>query len=114
MTWVATIALLSVLGYLGWKSDYQAKLPQLPVSVQFRRALLGPGYVLRVNNTSSQPLQVMATVTHPAVNDSRRFDLYIAANGYSEVGKLSGWTTEPGDQIKLENSNYRPWNGSIP
>lgn len=59
-------------------------------------------------------MQVMASLTHPAINDTRSFDVYIAANGATDIGKLNGWITQSGDLIALKNSHYQPWNGSIP
>jgi hypothetical protein len=108
--WAVAIALL---GYLGYQT-HEANLPKLPVAVQFRRALLAPGYVLILRNSSGQPLQVMASLTHPAINDTRSFDVYIAANGSTDIGKLNGWITQSGDRITLKNSHYQPWSGSIP
>lgn len=108
--WAVAIALI---GYLGYQA-YEENLPKLPVNVQFRHALLGPGYVLILRNTSGQPLQVMASLTHPAINDTRSFDVYIPPNGSTDIGKLNGWITQSGDNITLKNSKYQPWNGSIP
>jgi hypothetical protein len=108
--WAVAILLLGYLEYLG----YVTNLPKLPAAVQFRRALLGPGHVLILRNSSRQPLQVMASLTHPAINDTRNFDVYIAANGSTDIDKLNGWITQSGDHITLKSSHYQPWNGSIP
>jgi len=86
----------------------------MPVSVKYRQGLLAHGYVLLLKDTSEQSLQLMASLTHPAINDTRRFDVCIPANGSTAVGRLNGWITQSGDCITLSNSNYQPWNGSIP
>lgn len=97
-----------------WIGPATRRSRTMPVAVQFRHALLGPGYVLILRNNSVQPLQLMASLTHPAINDTRSFDVYIPANGSTDIGKLNGWITQSGDRITLKNSHYQPWNGSIP
>jgi hypothetical protein len=76
--WAVAILLIPLLGVMAWKSHREARLPPLPVNVKYRHALLGQGYVLVLRNTSGQSLQLMASLTHPSINDTRRFDVYIA------------------------------------
>lgn len=114
VVWVVAILLIPLLGVMAWNSHREASLPPLPVNVKYRHALLGQGYVLVLRNTSGQSLQLMASLTHPSINDTRRFDVYIAPNGSTGIGRLNGWITQSGDRITLTNSNYQPWSGSIP
>jgi hypothetical protein len=117
LTWAVLAVILGVMLYFWAESNRSNRLPPLPVNVQFRKSLLGAraGYVLIVRNTSDSPLPIAATLTHPSINDSRTFSLYIPARSFTDVGKLnSGWTTQSGDQITLANNSFKPWSGSIP
>jgi hypothetical protein len=117
VTWAILAALVAVGVVYQVQADREAKLPPLPVNVRFRPSLLGPraGYVLVIENTSGSPLPLIANLTHTAVNDGRRYDLYIPARSTTDISKLvNGWTTEHGDRVTLENANYKPWSGSVP
>jgi hypothetical protein len=114
LAWIAAGALIIYLSYAAIKENHDAKLPPLPVNVEFRPALLGPGYVLRLQNTSDRPLQLMASLTHPAVNDTRKYDVLVPARSFTELSHFNGWITQHGDRIALENSNFKSWTGSIP
>jgi hypothetical protein len=114
-TWVVLAVLVVAALYYSARWNREMALPVMPVVVQFRHALVGGGYVLEVQNTSERPLQLAATLTHPAINDSKRFDLFIQPHGHQDVSKLNaGWSTQSGDRVTLENSNFKPWSGSIP
>jgi hypothetical protein len=54
-------------------------MPASPVSIEYRRALLGPGLVLLFYNNAGRPLQLLVTLTHPAINVTRQFALFIGA-----------------------------------
>lgn len=117
LTWVLLIALIGGAIWYQVQDSRRAALPPMPVKVQFRKSLLGPraGYVLMIENTSSTPLPLIARLTHAAVSDGRSFDLYIPALSSADISKFAnGWITEPGDRVRLENSNFQPWTGSIP
>jgi hypothetical protein len=113
-TWAGIIAAACGATYFSHQWNHEMALPTMPVAVQFRKAMLSNGYVLIVQNTSDKPLQVAARLSHPAINSGRRFDLFIEPHGHSEVSRFDGWVTQPGDRITLENSNFKPWTGSIP
>jgi hypothetical protein len=114
LTWAGAALIIGAIFYYSVTWNHQASLPVMPVAVKFRQAVLGSGYVLEVQNTSDKPLQLMASLSHPAINDSKRFDLFIKPHGHTDVSRFDGWITQPGDHITLENSNFQPWSGSIP
>jgi hypothetical protein len=91
-----------------------ANLPPLPVAVEYRRALLGPGLVLHVVNNSNRYLSLAATLSNPTLNQQRSYRLNVRPNSFVEVGHREGWTLESGDKIRLTQSDYQPWDGSIP
>lgn len=88
--------------------------PALPVTVEYRPALTGPGLVLKVNNTSTRHLTIIATLRNPTLNDSRSFRFDIPPQSFGEVGHREGWKLASGDRITLRHNDYQAWNGSIP
>jgi hypothetical protein len=114
VTWVVFFALVGFLGWKEYQSVHESSLPTLPLKAEYRKALLGPGFVVQLQNTSTAAIPVVASLQHSSVNDLRRFDLYVPPGGSVEIGRLQGWIGEPGDRITLENSNYQTWSGSIP
>jgi hypothetical protein len=114
VTLVVSALIIGAIFYYSWQWNRVGALPTMPVEVKFRHAVLGSGFVLIVQNTSDKPLPLMASLTHPAINDSKRFDLFVGPRGHTDVSRFDGWITQSGDRITLENSNFKPWNGSIP
>jgi hypothetical protein len=86
----------------------------MPVTVTFRPAVSEPGFVLMFENTSPQPLTLVARLEHPAVRGMKKVGLYVGPKSRVDVDKVSGWVAKSGDRITLENSNFRTWSGSVP
>ena len=114
VTWAVAAILLPILGWDMWQSGREAKLPPMPVSVKFRPAVLEPGFVLMLENTSNQPLSLVARLEHPAVRDMKRVGLYVGPKSHVDVDKVNGWVAKSGDRITLENSDFKTWSASIP
>ena len=114
VTWAVAAIVIPILGWDGWQSGREAKLPPMPVSVKFRPAVLEPGFVLMFENTSSKPLSLVARLEHPAIRDRKKFGLYVGPRSQVDVDKVSGRIAQSGDRITLENSNFKTWSGSIP
>jgi hypothetical protein len=114
---LAIVAAAVILGAIAWFVINQqriASMPPLPVAVEYRRALLGPGLVLHVVNHSTRFLSLAATLTNPTLNTQQSYRLDVRPNGFVEVGHREGWTLESGDKIRLTQADYQPWEGSIP
>jgi len=86
----------------------------LPVQVQYRPAVLGPGLVLLVTNESDRHLSLLAKLTNPTVKQERSYRLDVAPHATVDVGHREGWILESGDQVQISSSGYKPWQGSIP
>jgi hypothetical protein len=108
------IILFIVIGYVGVTHLREQSLPPMPVEVQYRKALLGPGLVLAVKNNSARQLSIVAMLNNPSLHQDRTFRMDIAAHGTTELGSRDGWTLASGDTIKLTHADYQPWQGSIP
>jgi hypothetical protein len=114
ITWAVFFALVAIVFYYTLKNAQEAKLPSIPIVVEYRPALIGPGFVLMFANRSPQPVTVLATLERPSTTVTKVLELYAPANGRVSVGSREGWIGQHGDHIKLENGNYRPWTGEIP
>ena len=84
------------------------KKPALPVTVSFRKALAGPGYVAIFNTTVKSPVSVLATLKSIALGTSKSFELHLDPSVASERGHLEGIVIEQGDILTMENQNYSP------
>jgi hypothetical protein len=114
VTWVVLAAIVVAGTWYTLQQQRVASLPPLPVKVQFRPALTGPGLVLMVTNDSNRYLSLAATLTNPSLHREQTFRLDAAPHREVSVGHHEGWTLSSGDQITIANNDYQPWKGSIP
>lgn len=113
-TWIALLLILVGVFWLLPKVSHEENLPAMPVEVKTRPALTGPGLVLVVKNTSNRYLTYVVTLKNPTTAQERSFRLDAAPNGDVEVGHKEGWAVSSGDIIKIVNSEYKGWGGSVP
>ena len=85
----------------------QSAKPDLPVTISFRRALLGNGMVAMFKNFSASPLEVAAVFNSQATGQEQRRNLVLAPNGMQIIGPAQGWPFAPGQHVTLSNANYR-------
>jgi len=114
VTWAVAAIVILILGWDVWQSGREAKLPPMPVSVRFRPVVFEPGFVLTLENTSDQPLSLVARLEHSPIRDTKTVGLYVGPRSHVDVDKVSGWIAQSGDRITLENSKFKTWTGSIP
>ncbi len=107
------IGLLAVVGWSSFTSYHQSQLPTLPMVVKSRPAIIGGGQVIMFENQSNAPLSVAATLTHPATNLQKVYQIDTGPRGSKSIGSLEGWNGQSGDTITLVNNNYQGWSGSI-
>ena len=113
ITLVAALALLAVVGWSSLNAYHKTQLPPLPMVVKSRPAIIGSGQVIMFENQSNQPLSVAATLTHPATNLQKVYQIDTAPRGTKSIGSLEGWTAQSGDTVTLANNNYQSWSGSL-
>jgi len=92
-------------------SQLQAKAdekPALPVTVSFRKAMMGPGNVAILNTTVKSTVPVLVTLHSAALGSSKTFELHLDPSLSTELGHLEGAVIENGDTITIENRNYSP------
>lgn len=106
-------AIAALVGLLFWYG-LQVTRPELPVTVQFRSASSGPGFVLLFKNQSDRALAFTAALQHPGQEQEKRFAIQVQPHGVYELGNAHEWVGQSGDRISLTNSKYKVWRGAIP
>jgi len=80
----------------------------MPLSVSFRKAELGDGNAVLLQNTSNSTLSVTATFSNPSATASKVFRLVLDSGAVKELGSLGAWKLSPGDRVQVESSGYDP------
>ena len=78
----------------------------LPVSVSFRRAEVGDGNAVLLQNTSSATLSIAATFSNPSTTASKTYRLVLDSGATKELGSLGAWKLASGDRIAIESTGY--------
>lgn len=113
-TWIALVMIVVAGVWFFMNAQREAGLPSMPVEVQSRPAMTGPGRVLMVRNTSTRHLSFMVSMMNPTTNQEKSYRLDIGPSRTAEVGYKEGWTLAAGDHLKITNSEYQSWAGGIP
>jgi hypothetical protein len=96
------------------KTLQQESKPDLPVTVSFRRAILGGGLVARFRNNTALQLEIAALFISPSTGQRSQTQLVLGPGQTQEVGSLQGWQFIAGQQIQLSNTGFRPIVISVP
>lgn len=89
-----------------------------PIEITFRDSLIGAGKIVRIANTSNEPIsEIEVELTAP--NGDERTFVQESLDGYGsfEVGwkKLGGWEIPAGTEVSVRiKGNLRPAAASIP
>jgi len=86
--------------------EYEAR-PEMPVELSYRSALMGPGLVIVMKNTSARHLSVVATFLNPTLNKEESYRIDISPSSVKEVGHAEGWAFSSSDVIKLIHNEYK-------
>ena len=115
MAWLVLVAIVVGVFLFSQSRNYQERsLPPLPIEVGFREAIMGPGLVLQVKNTSNSSITALVTLNNPTMQQEKSYRLDIPARTITEVGHKEGWVLAHGDKLKIYNEQYQSWSGSIP
>ncbi|CAG0998625.1 hypothetical protein MTYP_02719 [Methylophilaceae bacterium] len=83
-----------------------AKKPELPVSLNVRKALTGNGLVVQFTNRSDKYLSVIARFENPTTRETETVRLDLTPMGTKEIGHLEGWAFSSSDVIHLQHNDY--------
>lgn len=78
----------------------------LPVTITFRRSLVGPGWVARIKNQTSKGLPITATLSSPTTNVSHDVIVSIPSRRTKELGGAGTPALVTGDRILLHSDPY--------
>ncbi len=85
-----------------------ANVKEMPLSVSFRKALLGDGNAVVLQNTSSQTLSVNVKFADSTASRSQEYHLVLDAGAIKELGSLGAWKLASGDKLRIESAAYDP------
>ncbi len=80
--------------------------PPIPVQLFYRKALLADSLVIILNNTSTNPLDVLVSYVHQDSKESKMFRLVLDPNVKKQIGHLEGYSFEQGDIITVASKKY--------
>jgi hypothetical protein len=105
---IVLIAILIMIVFASARQSAKVAMskPAMPVTVQERKALLGPGKVVLITNVSNSELSVLATFTSTATHATTSKQLVIEPHKVAEIGYAQGWAFASGDMIRLSNISY--------
>jgi hypothetical protein len=89
-------------------------LPDLPLRVNMRKALMGAGEVAQLQNFGGRELVVAVVAHSPATNQSREWRLVIAPGTAQELGHKEGWAFASGDELSITDTAFRPMKVNVP
>lgn len=88
--------------------------PALPLTVTYRRSLVGNGLVAQFRNASSSPLSLSARFSNTVTAESRLFRVTVPPHGVAEFGHMEGWAFARGHTIDLTAAGFRPLEIVVP
>jgi hypothetical protein len=88
--------------------------PDLPLSIGFRRAILGTGLVMELRNNSGSQIEVGAAFTSEATGLTQQRNIVLPPNLVVQLGSSQGWAFVPGQRIVFRNVSYRPSEVVVP
>jgi len=105
-----TLLAVLLLAFIG---NALAALPEMPIKVTYRKALLNDGYVLQFHNISESIIPIKVTLENPQTETTNVFRLNVDAFKLKEIGSVQGWTALPGDKITVENADFQTLRAEI-
>lgn len=91
-----------------------ARKPDLPITLGFRKALLGSGLVAVVETVEKKPLTILVTLDSAALGTKKSKEMRLNPTGINELSYSDGLTIEPGDTLTFENSNFTAVSFKVP
>lgn len=91
----------------------QGNLPWFPANISFRKALLGQGDVLILENPTSQSIPFRLDVYSISRDTGKTLKGIVSARGKAEIGHLEGWAFLRGDKLLFESPGFRPYEYTV-
>lgn len=91
-----------------------ANLPEVPVRVTFRKAVIANGHVATFMNLSGQPITITADISKPNASQARRVDMTLDPGRKKEIGEREGWAFVAGDTVRVSQADHKPLTFTAP
>jgi len=117
---IGLVVLAAVVAGLAWMvgikpGDYgqvaeeimQSELPDLPLSIKTRGALLGTGTVVAITNQGQEALELTATMVSYDETSRKQIQFKLAPLQAKNIGVLEGWEFVPGDNFSFAANGYK-------
>jgi len=82
------------------------RLPDLPIELSFRAAVMGNGLVLKLDNLTPREFPVKVNATSPTFGKTRVFEILIPAKKIVEIGHMEGWAFTKGDTVSIHSEGF--------
>jgi outer membrane murein-binding lipoprotein Lpp len=89
-------------------------VPELPVSVSFRRAFLGRSMVAEFSSHATTDMAVVVEVVDAATHNRRSLHVEVGPGRPTRLGRLQGLDLEPGDALTMTHDGYKPLSAQVP
>jgi hypothetical protein len=109
--------LVLLLGCIGIYFNLQsraASLPELPVSVGFRHALIGKSLVAEFTSHAPKNMAVIVDVVDAASHDHRSYRVNVGPGRPTPFGHREGYSFEPGDTLTMMHDGFKPIVAQVP
>jgi len=105
-----SFSVLDWSGFLGGPGS----VPDLPVEVSFRRAMMDDSTVAGFTNFSERTLSLEVKLINPNLNAERELRLVLHPGQYTEIGWLDGWAFVRDEQICLTHPEFQTKYVTVP
>jgi hypothetical protein len=84
-----------------------AQLPEVEVTLGFRKALFSSGNVAVIKNTSGESIALTAVASRPGSDYKKAFEITVDSGQTREIGEQEGWAFVKGDAISLSQAEHK-------
>ena len=95
-------------------ADRAQSLPELPVTVACRDALIFKGRVVKISNRSDAPLSLAVVIDRGAPGAAGSYRLELAPGTTRAVGGGEALPLAAGDVLRIEAAGFSPWIAKTP
>jgi hypothetical protein len=84
----------------------EAAKREVPVSVRFRAALIGSGYIAVISNNSGRSIAIKIKISRSSV-ERKTYETVLDGGASKEIGEDEGWAFVSGDAISIEQDGHK-------
>jgi len=81
-------------------------LPNVPVELRQRKALVAEGYVAMFKNPTASTISFVATFSNSTFHSSKTFNIVLEPGESKEIGGFEGWAVHAGETVTLSAKGF--------